>query len=64
MNDEATQMNDDELDAMLRAIPTPEAPRAQVPPKRLPVAELVVFSVLALVLLGWAFGVLSHVFGV
>ena len=56
-------MNDDELDAMLRGIPIPERPTELVPARKTPIAELVVFALLALLLLAWAFGALSRVFG-
>lgn len=56
-------MNDDELDAMLRGIPTPERPAELAPARKTPIAELVVFFVLALLLLAWAFGALNRVFG-
>lgn len=57
-------MNDDELDEMLRGLTSPKGPEELGPPQRLPIGELVVFSLLALVLLAWVFGTLGQIFSV
>lgn len=56
-------MNDDELDEMLRGIPTPGVPQEPAQRKKAPVGELVAFSLLAVALLGWALGALCRIFG-
>ncbi|MFK8002868.1 MAG: hypothetical protein AB8H86_25090 [Polyangiales bacterium] len=56
-------MNDNELDELLRGIPGPSAPDELAQARKVPIAELVVFSLLTLALLSWVCGVLSQVFG-
>lgn len=56
-------MNNEELDEMLRSLPTPQGSEELSTPRPFPVGELVVFMVLGVVLLMWALGALTQVFG-
>ncbi len=56
-------MNDDELDEMLRGIPAPRAPQERAKAKKVPVMELLLFTLMALALLSWVLGARAGIFG-
>lgn len=55
-------MNDDELDALLREAPTPRSTTPLEQPQRVPVWELLAFTLVAAAVLAWVSAALSGIF--